>query len=548
MDTALETIIKIGLGLFDKRSSLLSLWQEIADNFYPERAIFTGDLSLGEDFAANLMTSYPVLARRDMGNQLGAMLRPSSKDWFHMRTNNYDRLDTESIQWLEWATKVQKRAMYDRRALFARATKEGDHDFTAFGQCCLSVELNRHATGLLYRCWHLRDVAWAEDENGEIAMVFRRWKPQVRDINRMWPKTVHPNVKQKLEKDPLEEHEVWHIVVPAEMCAGDSEKYRTPFVSIYVDIANKHQLEKTGSWDTIYVIPRWQTVSGSQYAYSPATVAALPDARLIQAMTRVLLEAGEKAVTPPMIAVQEAIRSDLAVYAGGVTWVDAEYDERLGEVLRPMTNDKSGIPVGMEMTQDTRKMISEAFYLNKLALPPPERDMTAYEVGQRVQEYIRQALPIFEPMEMDYNGTACEMTFDRLLRGGAFGDMRAMPEKLRNAEIQFVFESPLRDATERQKGQRFLEAKSMLADAVALDKSTVYIVDAKKALRDVLHGIGVPTEWTRTEGEVAEIESQQQEALNQQQMLGAMEQGAKITKDLSDAGMTQGGVPVGAPA
>ncbi|MTV47254.1 portal protein, partial [Streptococcus pneumoniae] len=81
---------------------------------------------------------------------------------------------------------------------------------------------------------------------------------------------------------------------------------------------------------------------GSQYAHSPAVVAALPDARLLQQITAVILEAGEKAITPPMVGVQEAIRGDVAVYAGGITWVDAEYDERLGEVLRPMTSDKSG--------------------------------------------------------------------------------------------------------------------------------------------------------------------------------------------------------------
>lgn len=546
MASALEDLLEIGNSLFTKRTSLVSLWQEIADNFYPERAIFTAGASMGTDFASNLMTSYPVLARRDMGNAVGSMLRPSSKEWFHTRTDNYDELDTESIQYLEWMERVQRRAMYDRRARLTRATKEGDHDFVAFGQAAISVELNREASGLLYRCWHLADVAWAEDEDGEISMIFRRWKPTVRDVARMWPKTVHSNVKQRAEQSPLDETEVWHIVIPSDMCPSD-KKYRTPFVSMYVDIANKHELEIVGSWDTIYVIPRWQTVSGSQYAYSPATVAALPDARLIQSMTRVLLEAGEKAVTPPMVAVQNAIRTDIAVYAGGVTWVDEEYDERMGEVLRPITNDKSGLPVGMEMTQDIRKMIAEAFYLNKLSLPPPERDMTAYEVGQRVQEYIRQALPLFEPMEMNYNGGLCEITFNRLMRAGAFGDMRAMPKKLRNSDVQFMFESPLRDATERQKGQRFLEAKAMLADAVALDKAAVYIIDAKKALRDVLQGIGVPAEWTRLEGEVTAIEEKEREAANQAQMLSAMEQGAKITKDLSDAGMAQGGVPVGAP-
>jgi hypothetical protein len=40
--------------------------------------------------------------------------------------------------------------------------------------------------------------------------------------------------------------------------------------------------------------------------------------------------------------------------------------------------------------------------------------MTAYEVGQRIQEYIRGALPLFEPMEMEYNGALCERTFEIL--------------------------------------------------------------------------------------------------------------------------------------
>lgn len=106
-------------------------------------------------------------------------------------------------------------------------------------------------------------------------------------------------------------------------------------MSIFYEEDSKSILEEVGSYTKIYTIPRWQTVSGSQYAYSPATVAAISDARLIQSMTRVLLEAGEKAVTPPMLAVTEAIRGDISVYAGGITAIDSQYDERLGEVLRP---------------------------------------------------------------------------------------------------------------------------------------------------------------------------------------------------------------------
>jgi len=252
-------------------------------------------------------------------------------------------------------------------------------------------------------------------------------------------------------------------------------------------------------------------------------------------MTAVLLEAGEKAVTPPLLATQNAIRGDINVYAGGVTWVDQEYDERLGEVLRPLTNDKSGIPLGLDMRGDTRNMIAEAFYLNKITLPPPDSQMTAYEVGQRIQEYIRQAMPLFEPMETEYNGPLCEVTFNKMLRAGAFGSPLDMPEELRGQTIEFAFESPLHDAVEREKGQRFIEAGQMLAQTVQLDPSTAHVLDATVALRDVLKSIGVPAKWTRSEGQVKQMAEAAEQAAQTAQLLEQMQSGADVAKTLSEA-------------
>ncbi|QZN96684.1 portal protein [Symbiopectobacterium purcellii] len=69
------------------------------------------------------------------------------------------------------------------------------------------------------------------------------------------------------------------------------------------------------------------------------------------------------------------------------------------------------------MRDDVRNMIHQAFYLNSLTLPNTS-GMTAYEVSQRVQEYIRQATPLFAPMEPEYNGDLCDMTFSKLMRAG----------------------------------------------------------------------------------------------------------------------------------
>jgi hypothetical protein len=56
-------------------------------------------------------------------------------------------------------------------------------------------------------------------------------------------------------------------------------------------------------------------------------------------------------------------------------------------------------------------------------------------------------------MEMEYNAALCDETFELMLRAGGFGDPRSWPKKLRGAEIDFQFESPLHDIIEQQKGQ-----------------------------------------------------------------------------------------------
>lgn len=537
MSTAcIKCLIDHGDQLFVKRGGLLSLWQEVAELFYPERADFTTTRNIGRDLANNLMTSYPVIARRDLGNAFGAMLRPSQKEWFSLATNRPENEDTEAKQWLEWAGKLQRRAMYDRTSQMQRATKEADHDFSAFGQCVISTELNRERNGLLYRCWHLRDCAWVEDENGLVRTLHRKWKPTASDLVRLFPATVHEKVRAKLEKEPFAEFNVRHIIMPAEqyMALPGAKKIRQPFASVWIDVDHNHEMECVGSWTQVYTVARWQTVSGSQYAHSPAVVAALPDARLIQDVTRVLLEAGEKAVNPPMVAVKDAIRSDISIYAGGVTMVEADYDERLGEVLRPITQDKGGLSFGMDMAQDLRTQLADAFYLSKLNLPPVGAPgMTAYEVGQRVQEYIRNTLPLFEPMEMDYNGQLCDITFTTLLQ--ASPEMRqSIPKSLRGTEVTFSFQSPLREAIEKIKVGQFLESQQVLAAALQLDPSTAHLVDGKKATRDVLEAV-VPAKWLRTEAEVDELAAADAAQQQTAQLLQMMKGGADVAATLGKA-------------
>ena len=531
-----KDLVLLGERTLAKRQSLVNLWQDIAMNFYPERADFTYQRALGTEFAANLMSSYPVICRRDLGNQFGTMLRPTEKIWFHMGTIDERFQDNDTRAWFEWAGTVQRRAMYDRASKFTQATKEADHDFAAFGQAPMTVELNRRGDTLLYRTWHLRDVAWIENAERDLSAIFRRWKPYISELQRSFPKTANTPKHQNLARqDPFAEVNCMHVVVDAELYDGPEAK-NCPYVSLFYDVDNDTVLEALGTYYQIYVIPRWLTVSGSQYAYSPASVAALPDSRLLQAMTYTLLEAGEKMTNPPMVANQNVIRGDLGLYAGGIVWADVT-DTNVRDAMAPLVLDKSGMPLGIDMQKASKEAIMEAFYLNTLKPFNPSSDpqMTAFQAGQIVQDYIRKALPLFEPMEYGYNGALCEATFEVLKRHGAFGGPDNMPRKLRGAGIIFRFRSPLHDSIEQMKGQVFLQAKQLTAEAMGLDPAAGELLKATDALRDALAGVGVPATWTRSEEEVKAAALEAGAAADAEHKLGLMQKGADVAKTMSEA-------------
>ena len=75
----------------------------------------------------------------------------------------------------------------------------------------------------------------------------------------------------------------------------------------------------------------------------------------------------------------------------------------------------------------------------------------------------------------------------------------------------------------------------MLAQTIQLDPSTAHVIDASKALRDVLKSIGVPAAWTRSEGQVQEIADQEKQAAQTQQLLSQMQQGADVAATLQQA-------------
>lgn len=526
MDSRAREVVRIGDKAFSDKRNIDSLRQEIALNFYPERASFTDQRDQGEELADHAFSSYPFLARRELGNMLGEFLRPDK--FFKIEVDDEDLNESDAERaYLERLTDIQWRAMSDPLAGMVRATTQTDHDFAAFGDGVLKFGVNILGDGLLFRNYHLRDCAWSENAEGRVDCMHRNWKPSARQLTHHFRDKVSNDVKKAYEKDPEKTFAGRHVVMPSRLYQYKSKGGREfPFVSLYVECESETVLEEIGLSYFCYVVPRWQTVSGSAYGTSMATAILLPDGRTMQVMMRTLREAGEKYVDPPMIAISDAIRGDYALYPGGVTTADIEYDERLGEVLRPVSQNSGGFPIGMELATALKEDIRSGFFLDKIQLPETNAKMTATEVRRRIQEHIRAAAPISKPINSEYNNPLCDGVFTLLSNHKVFPEP---PESLAGREIKFKFRSPLDELAEQNEADTFIDIRDrILFPTAQADPSVLETADLATATRDAMRAAGWKQKWFKPKEAVEEAKAAAAEEAEQMKAMAAADQISRI--------------------
>jgi len=536
MDQSVKTLVEIGSRLFSKRRLLDALRQEIAERFYPMRANFTREYVLGNDFSLNVMDSFPVQAREQLSNLPNAVLRKD--DWFSVKTG-IEEIDEDSTNaaWFDVATKDLRKIVYDRRANFTSAMNESDHDWCTFGDRIMSVEESQARTNFVYRYWHPKDCAWIENADGVVDNMHRRMLVSARNMMLRWKRKVHSDIQTCAEREPDKEFEVRHIVIPTDEIYGSDRKMmaryrRFPFLSIYVDVQHQTVLQEGGLPCFNYIVSRWRKVAPYQYGFSPATINSLPDNRMLQQLALIMLETGEKSLDPPMIGKGEIFRDGLNVYAGGLTYVDLEADEKLQDVFQtiPFGNN---FQVGLEMKQDVRNLIAEAFLLNKINLPNV-REMTAMETDARLEEYRRAVLPFFGPYEAEVHLPVLDVTFQMAAHANVLS-FDQMPKDLRGKEITFDFTSPLKAADGRRLVSSFQESMQIIGAVSQIDQNITQRYDINQMTDDAIRGTGAPADWFTPEEEHEANDETNAQTAQLQNVAATLANGAAVGSEVADA-------------
>lgn len=537
-DDNANELLRLSDRMFSTKYRLDVLWQRLAEEFHPERADFTRNRIDGDEFAENMFESTPAQNRRELAYAMGSLMRPPAKKWFKLKPSEDERKTDRAMVWLGWANDRMRSILYARQSGWQRAMQESDNDVVSFGNAVLSMTECHERTGqVIYEAHHLRDCAWTHDRHKVVNRLDRKMKITLADWEKTFPGVpLSQDRAKRREKDPFGEIEVRHIALPCEAYemyrkAKKGEK-KKPHVSVYVDVEKREIIKEGGYFEFPYYVRRWNLKYNSPYGYSPAAMLGLVDARVLQAQSRLILDAGELAVRPPLLARDEVL-GEAGVYAGAILFMDADYDERKGEALRPLDLG-SNLQIGLEQKQDTRAILAAAWFLNKLTLPA-DKDMTAYEVGERLAEYIRSIGPVVEPFEADNTGLL-DSTFSMGLRLGRFGPREQIPPEIRGVDLAYDFDTPIQIAYSRQKAMRARETITALGENIKLTGKPELAdnYDLDRLTRDQARAIDGEATWLVAEEERDEGRAQRAQQMQMEQTKANLAQGMQAIGGAAD--------------
>ncbi|WP_240932945.1 portal protein [Pelagibius litoralis] len=521
--------------LKDARRTWESHWQELAEVMLPRRADFTTQQMPGQRRQEHIYDGTPMLARRGLASAIDGLLKPKTAKWFKIKAQDEDLAEDEEVKrWLEGAEERLYRAIYNRRARFIQRSGEVDDDLVTFGTGALFIGEAKDLDRLLFKSFHLRDVILVENADGEIDTVYISMKLTARQAASKWGEAALGDaVKEALSSKESEKQFpfLWCVAPRKDRDRGRRDSENMPFASIVIDVTAEKEIEKSGFHEFPFAVPRWDTTSGEVYGRSPGMI-ALPDANTLQQMGKTLLVAGHKAVDPPLLVGDDSVFGTPKTFPGGITTFDMQAARDLGRIPIEPLQTGSNLPLGREMQNDTRDQIWAAFFRNVLQLPVDAPRMTATEVLERKEEFIRTIGPVFGRLESDYLAAVVERSFMILLRAGAFPEP---PEALRGREIQFDYASPVEQARKQIEAAGAARSVELMGPFVQADPSIMDNFDGDAIARDTPDIFGMPSKWIRPEAAVAELREARQQAQQVEALPEEARAGADVVQKLAQA-------------
>lgn len=529
-----------------ERSNAETQWQVLSEFLIPSQSgIFKDVRSPGNVKTGRLFDSAPILANHDLATSYHATLTNPATKWAMQRFKD-DELNNnaEAVAWIQEANNIFHNELNESN--FDRQVSKSYQMFTALGTMAILHEVKRKNglfDGFRFTSLHLSEIAIEENENGDVDTLHRKFELTAKQSVEKFGDEVSDEIKEAAKESPGKMFRYIHSIFPRDPDDVELDEFglapsnKRPFASVYIDSKEKSIVLEDGFYEFPVYAARWGTLPGEVYGRGPGHN-ALPDVRTLNRLKDILMHSLARAAAPPMLTTMRNIMGSLDLRPNSVS------------VVRDINGIREMVPqarfdVAQLSVQDLRETIKQAFFLDKLMLPPREQtgEMTAFEIQRRLEQMQRVLGPTISRFTSEFLSPLVVRSFKILLREGVLPEV---PPVLREAgvDIDIVFINPLSRAQQMDSINNVQQWVQDISGLAQIKPEVLDFIDADAIAKESAKIRGVPESAVVNDDVVEQIRQQRAQQQQQQQALDAGVKAADISSKV-DGGGGQGGNPFG---
>ena len=520
-------------------------WREIAERVLPRQNWFSAsDKTPGEKRTEKIFDATAGLALERFAAAMESMLTPRTMRWHKLTTSDPDLDDDPTIQaYLDEVTDILFQVRYNPKANFASQAHENYMSLGAFGTGAVFID-DIPGTGIRYKAINLSEIYIAENHAGVVDKVARKFQMTARQAAQKWGYDRMPEkIRTALEKHPERKFDFIHCVKPNEELKKSRKDYHgMPWSSYYICLDGRMVMSEGGYQTFPYAVSRYVTAPKEIYGRSPA-MTILPDIKMINEMSKTVLRAAHKIVDPPLLLQEDGVLQAFNTRPGALNF--GGVDEQGRQVVQPLQTG-ARVDIGMDMMEQRRKVINDAFLITLFQILVETPNMTATEAMLRAQEKGALLAPTMGRQQSEMLGPLIERELDILARAGI---LPPMPEALREmgGDVEIEYVSPLNRAQRAEEGVAILRTLEAVTPLAQIDPRVMMIFKPEEIARELSEINGVPAKILRSKEEMEEMVAQEQQAAEAQALLAAAPVAANSAKTLVEAQALAGQVPQALP-
>ena len=545
MDSRAEEAIREQEQMAGDRGVWEEHWREIAERVLPREDWFqASNKTPGEKRTEKVFDATAGLALERFAAAMESMLTPRTMKWHKLTVQDTELAGNQAVQaYLDEVTNILFQVRYSPRSNFASQVHENYMSLGAFGTGALFVD-DIVGFGLRYKSVHLSEIFFSENHVGMVDKVHRKFEMTARQAAERWGvDKLADKIKSSLEKFPEQKYEFIHCVKPN----GDRETRRKDYrgmkyISYYICLTSRMIMSEGGYNTFPYAVSRYVTAPKEIYGRSPA-MTVLPDIKMINEMSKTVIRAAHKIVDPPLLLQEDGVLQAFNTRPGALNY--GGVDDQGRQVVQALQSN-ARVDIGMDMMEQRRKVINDAFLITLFQILVDAPSMTATEAMLRAQEKGALLAPTMGRQQSEMLGPLIERELDILARSGVLPPMpKALVDRGGDVDIQYV--SPLNRSQRAEEGVAILRTLEAIAPIAQLDPSVMMRFNPDAIVKELAEINGVPAKILRSDEEIAEMRQQQAQQAEAQALLKAAPIAAQSAKTLAETAALSGLQPAQLP-